>query len=284
MKGLLKYLKPYTKESILGPLGKLCEATLELIVPLVVASIIDRGIGGGNLRHLWLMVGVLALLGLVGLAFSVLAQYFSAKTAVGFVTSVRHAMYTHIQTLSYADIDRLGTSTVIARMTTDSSRVQTGVNDISHHLIILLDVGEHATLFVGAVHEVEQVKRLVVGVLPESIILGIKQSALGAGCDLDVDGLTVAGFQHSQTAGGNGQIHGVQFPHCGIGVGVHILQIGTIAGLVALRAGKKIGTGKQTHDIDIAVVVLTEELADIQCHLNESTGAGTTGHGRNDHD
>ena len=128
MKRLLKHLKPYTKESILGPLGKLCEATLELIVPLVIAAIIDRGIGEGDTGYIWKMTGVLALLGAVGLTFSVFAQYFSAKAAVGFVTSVRHSLYSHIQTLSYNDIDKLGTSTMITRMTTDASRVQTGLN------------------------------------------------------------------------------------------------------------------------------------------------------------
>jgi len=125
---LLKYLKPYTKESILGPLGKLCEATLELIVPLVIAAIIDRGIGGGDTGYIWLMTGVLALLGVVGLLFSIFAQYFSAKAAVGFVTSVRHSLYCHIQTLSYNDIDKLGTSSMITKMTTDASRVQSGLN------------------------------------------------------------------------------------------------------------------------------------------------------------
>ena len=128
MKRLLKYLKPYTKESILGPLGKLCEATLELIVPLVIAAIIDRGIGGGDTAYIWTMAGVLVLIGIVGLTFSVFAQYFSAKAAVGFVTSVRHALYSHIQTLSYDDMDRLGTSTMITRMTADASKVQSGLN------------------------------------------------------------------------------------------------------------------------------------------------------------
>lgn len=128
MKKLLKHLKPYTKESILGPLGKLCEATLELIVPLVIAAIIDRGIGEGDTAYIWKMAGVLLLLGAVGLTFSVFAQYFSAKAAVGFVTSVRHSLYSHIQTLSYNDIDKLGTSTMITRMTTDASKVQTGLN------------------------------------------------------------------------------------------------------------------------------------------------------------
>ncbi len=128
MKRLLKYLKPYTKESILGPFLKLCEATLELIVPLVIAAIIDRGIGSNDVGYIWMMTGTLAGLGALGLAFSVVAQYFSAKAAVGFVTSIRHSLYSHIQTLSYNDMDKLGTSTMITRMTTDSSRVQAGLN------------------------------------------------------------------------------------------------------------------------------------------------------------
>ncbi len=128
MRKLLKYLKGYKKEAILGPLGKLCEATLELIVPLVIASIIDRGIGNKDKGHVIYMSLLLVLLGLVGLAFSVAAQYFSAKAAVGFVTKTRHALFTHIGTLAYSDIDRLGTSTMITRMTADTSRVQSGLN------------------------------------------------------------------------------------------------------------------------------------------------------------
>ena len=128
MKKLTKYLKGYTLETILGPLGKLCEATLELIVPLVIASIIDRGIGGGDRRHIIVMSLALVLLGLVGLAFSVVAQFFSAKAAVGFITKVRHALFCHLGTLSYSDIDKLGTSTMITRMTADMSKVQTGLN------------------------------------------------------------------------------------------------------------------------------------------------------------
>ncbi len=128
MKKLLKYLRGYRKETVLGPLGKLCEATLELIVPLVIASIIDRGIGSGDIGYVFLMSGVLVLLGLVGLMFSVTAQYFSAKAAVGFITQTKHAVFTHLQTLSYSDIDDIGTSTMITRLTTDSSRVQSGLN------------------------------------------------------------------------------------------------------------------------------------------------------------
>ena len=128
MKKLLKYLKGYRKEAVLGPLGKLCEATLELIVPLVIASLIDRGIVGGDKKHVIYMSLVLLTLGLVGLGFSVISQYFSAKAAVGFVTKTRHALFAHVERLSYADIDGIGTSTLITRMTTDTGRVQTGLN------------------------------------------------------------------------------------------------------------------------------------------------------------
>ena len=128
MKKLLKYLKGYVKEAILGPLFKLFEASLELIVPLIIASIIDVGILGEDKRYILLMSGVLVLLGVVGLAFSLTAQYFAAKASVGFVTQVKHGLYEHLQSLSYSDIDRLGTSTMITRMTADASKVQTGLN------------------------------------------------------------------------------------------------------------------------------------------------------------
>ncbi len=125
---LTKYLKKYTKEAILGPLFKLFEASLELIVPLVVASIIDKGIAEGDTAYIFKMCLVLLLLGVVGLAFSLTAQYFAAKASVGFVTGVRNGLFRHIQTLSYSDIDKIGTPTLITRMTTDASRVQTGLN------------------------------------------------------------------------------------------------------------------------------------------------------------
>ena len=128
MKKLLKYLRGYVKESILGPLFKLFEATLELIVPLIIASVIDRGIYGGDEGHIVKMCLVLVLLGVVGLGFSVTAQYFAAKASVGFITKTKSALFAHIQTLSYSDIDDLGTSGLITRLTADSSRVQTGVN------------------------------------------------------------------------------------------------------------------------------------------------------------
>lgn len=125
---LLKYLKNYIKEAILGPLFKLLEATLELIVPLVVASIIDNGIGKGDGTYIVKMCLLLVLLGIVGLGFSVTAQFFAAKASVGFVTKIRNGLFRHIQSLSYSDLDSIGTSTLITRMTTDSSRVQTGLN------------------------------------------------------------------------------------------------------------------------------------------------------------
>lgn len=128
VKKLLKFFNGYKKECILGPLFKLFEATLELIVPLVVAAIIDKGIGGGDRQYIINMCLVLVLLGAVGLIFSVTAQYFAAKASVGFVTKTRHALFSHIESLSYSDIDTLGTSGLITRMTTDSSRVQNGLN------------------------------------------------------------------------------------------------------------------------------------------------------------
>lgn len=128
MKKLLKYLKPYTKESILAPLFKLFEAALELVVPIVVAMIIDDGIGGGDKTKVVYLSIVLVLLGLIGLMFSVIAQYCAAKASVGFITSVRTGLFTHLQGLSYSDVDRIGTSTMITRMTADSNVLQTGLN------------------------------------------------------------------------------------------------------------------------------------------------------------
>lgn len=128
MKKLLCYLKEYKKESVLGPLFKLLEATLELFVPLVVAAIIDTGIGNQDRGYVVRMCLVLVLLGLIGLAFSVTAQYFAAKAAVGFVTTIRHVLFGHIQKLSYAELDTQGTSTLITRMTSDMNQVQNGVN------------------------------------------------------------------------------------------------------------------------------------------------------------
>ena len=128
MKNLTKFLKGYVKESILGPLFKLIEASLELIVPLIVAYIIDHGIKGNSTATVVKYSLILLLLGAVGLAFSVTAQYFCAKASVGFATRVRSALFSHMQKFSYSDIDELGTSTMITRMTADTEKVQSGLN------------------------------------------------------------------------------------------------------------------------------------------------------------
>ncbi len=128
MKKLLKYLKDYKKESILGPLFKMLEATLELIVPLVVAAIIDNGIGSSDKGYIARMSLVMIALGLVGLGFSATAQYFAAKASVGFVKKIRYALFQHIGTLSYTELDKIGTSTIITRLTSDINQVQNGVN------------------------------------------------------------------------------------------------------------------------------------------------------------
>ena len=128
MKKLFIYLRDYRKESVLGPLFKLLEAGFELIVPLVVAAIIDKGIGNGDQEYIIKMCLVLVALGLVGLFCSVTAQYFAAKASVGFVKKLRHALYSHIQGFSYQTLDKVGISTLITRMTSDMNQVQTGLN------------------------------------------------------------------------------------------------------------------------------------------------------------
>ena len=128
MKNLFKYLKSYKLEMILGPLFKLLEASFELFVPLVVASIIDKGIGGTDTPHTVRMALVLAALGLVGFICAVSAQFFSAKAATGFARNLRNALFEKIQTLGFTDIDDIGTSTLITRMTSDVNQVQTGTN------------------------------------------------------------------------------------------------------------------------------------------------------------
>ncbi len=128
MKKLFVYLRDYRKESVLGPLFKLLEAGFELIVPLVVAAIIDKGIGNRDQGYIVRMCLVLVALGLVGLICSVTAQYFAAKASVGFVKKLRHALYSHIQGFSYQTLDRVGISTLITRMTSDMNQVQTGLN------------------------------------------------------------------------------------------------------------------------------------------------------------
>lgn len=128
MKRLMMYLKDYKKESILAPLFKLLEAFFELLVPLVMANIIDYGISNRNMGYIGKMGLLLLLLGVVGLASSITAQFFAAKAAVGFSTKLRQALFNHIEDLSFTDIDKAGTSTMITRMTSDVNQVQSGVN------------------------------------------------------------------------------------------------------------------------------------------------------------
>ena len=128
MKSLLIYLKNYKKEAVLAPLFKMLEATFELIVPLVMAAVIDVGIGNGHRTYVIHMCLVLILLGIVGLASSITAQYFAAKAATGFATELRHAFFAHVQQLSFAQMDTIGTDTLITRMTSDINQAQSGVN------------------------------------------------------------------------------------------------------------------------------------------------------------
>ncbi len=128
MKQILKYLKEYKKECICAPLFKLLEASFELIVPLVMAAIIDNGITASDKLYIWKMGGVLVLLAAVGLVSSVTAQYFAAKAAVGFSTKLRHILFEKIESLSFSKMDTVGTSTLITRMTSDINQVQSGVN------------------------------------------------------------------------------------------------------------------------------------------------------------
>ena len=128
MNKLLIYLRHYKKETVLAPLFKMLEAGFELFVPLVMAAIIDRGIGAGDASLVLRMGAVMVALGVIGLTCSITAQYYAAKAAVGFSTELKHALFGHIQDLSYTEIDTLGTSTMITRMTSDVNQVQNGVN------------------------------------------------------------------------------------------------------------------------------------------------------------
>lgn len=128
MKKLLIYLKEYKKESILAPLFKMLEASFELFVPLVMAAIMDVGIAKSDMPFIWKMAGILLGLAVIGLVCSITAQYFAAKAAVGFSTRLKHALFEHIQKFSFSEIDEVGTSTLITRMTSDMNQVQNGVN------------------------------------------------------------------------------------------------------------------------------------------------------------
>ena len=128
MKKLLNYLSAYKKEAVLAPLFKMLEASFELLVPLVMAQIIDTGIKNQDLAYILKMGAVLVLLGVIGLACSLTAQYFAARAAVGFGAGVRRDLFRHINRLSYSEIDAQGTATLITRMTSDVNQVQSGVN------------------------------------------------------------------------------------------------------------------------------------------------------------
>ena len=128
MRKLLIYIRDYKLESILGPLFKLLEACMDLIVPLVMAYIIDKGIGGNDKGLIVRLCLLLVGLGFVGLTFSITAQFFAAKASVGFIKQVKHAVFAHIQRLSFLDIDRVGSNTLITRLTSDMNQIQTGVN------------------------------------------------------------------------------------------------------------------------------------------------------------
>ena len=128
MRKLLKYLRNYKKESVIGPLFKMTEAVFELLVPIVMAKIVDVGIKNRDMHYVMIMCIVMVLLGLLGLACSLTAQFFAAKAAVGFGTELRRDMYAHINSLSYREIDEIGTSTLVTRITSDINQAQTGVN------------------------------------------------------------------------------------------------------------------------------------------------------------
>ena len=128
MKQILYFLKDYKKESVIAPLFKMLEAIFELIVPLVVAQIIDIGIKNADEVYIFQRCGILILLAVIGLVCAISAQFFAAKAAVGFATQLRSALFAHIQKLSYADLDEIGTSTLITRMTSDVNQLQSGVN------------------------------------------------------------------------------------------------------------------------------------------------------------
>lgn len=128
MKRLLRYLSPYKKECVLGPLFKLLEATFELFVPLVIASIIDRGIAKADTSYIWRMGALLVGLAVVGLVSAITAQFFAAKAATGFAASLKHALLGHMQSLSFPARDHFGVSSMVTRLTSDVNQVQSGVN------------------------------------------------------------------------------------------------------------------------------------------------------------
>lgn len=128
MRRLFRYLKGYEKETVIAPLFKMLEACFELLVPIVVARIVDEGIQNADLPFIWRQCGLLVLLAVVGMASSLTAQYFAAKSALGFGTALRRDLFAHINTLSHTELDRMGTPTLVTRMTSDVNQVQNGLN------------------------------------------------------------------------------------------------------------------------------------------------------------
>ena len=128
MKDLLKFLKNYKKELVFGPFFKLLEAIFELMVPMVMAKIIDKGIANGDTGYILRMSGLIVVLGVCGLGFALTCQFLAARCAYGFGTELREALYRHINSLSYESIDRIGTSSLVNRLTNDTNTVQNGVN------------------------------------------------------------------------------------------------------------------------------------------------------------
>ena len=128
MKMIMRFLKDYKKECVLAPLFKMLEAIFELFVPLVVSSVIDKGIVNADKGYIMQMCFMLILLAIIGLVCAITAQYFSAKAAVGAATGMRHSLFAHIQTFSFTEMDTLGTSTLVTRMTSDINQVQNGIN------------------------------------------------------------------------------------------------------------------------------------------------------------
>ena len=128
MRRLFRYIKGYEKETVIAPLFKMLEACFELLVPIVVARIVDEGIQNADLPFIWRQCGLLVLLAVVGMASSLTAQYFAAKSALGFGTALRRDLFAHINTLSHTELDRMGTPTLVTRMTSDVNQVQNGLN------------------------------------------------------------------------------------------------------------------------------------------------------------
>ena len=128
MKKLWTYMRGYRRDCVLSPLFKLLEALLELMIPLIVKDIIDNGVGSGDAAYIWRSCGLMALLGAIGLVFSITAQYFSARASVGFASRVRRELFAHTMALPRAEADAAGSSSLVTRLTADADKLQSGVN------------------------------------------------------------------------------------------------------------------------------------------------------------